>query len=311
MSSHSSLESEASILASSELVTQSFPNAKQTRTPEKSSDATGPMSRSTKMSAPTSQLRKPTSSVEDSHARTSPSQENGLALQVSDQDSSLRQHESLTLFSEMEDGFSLRMFPDSFPATTDEISESFSRRWPSSGFMTSPGECWTADTSECHSEGGEFSSLPSVLEADVQPRFFLSPRAAAGIIRRAEKRGKALPPHLDLALRELSAASVEASGQQTRTDKEPSSLQPSLPNGEKERAVRQETSVRTSSVRAFTQNTRDEVRYIGETGNHTGALAAQAGMKQTNYLHSEKMVRRLTPTECERLQGFPDGWTIP
>jgi DNA (cytosine-5)-methyltransferase 1 len=22
-------------------------------------------------------------------------------------------------------------------------------------------------------------------------------------------------------------------------------------------------------------------------------------------------VRRLTPTECERLQGFPDGWTLP
>ena len=22
-------------------------------------------------------------------------------------------------------------------------------------------------------------------------------------------------------------------------------------------------------------------------------------------------VRRLTPLECERLQGFPDGWTIP
>lgn len=24
---------------------------------------------------------------------------------------------------------------------------------------------------------------------------------------------------------------------------------------------------------------------------------------------SEYVVRRLTPTECERLQGFPDGWT--
>lgn len=23
----------------------------------------------------------------------------------------------------------------------------------------------------------------------------------------------------------------------------------------------------------------------------------------------EQQVRRLTPTECERLQGFPDGWT--
>ena len=22
-------------------------------------------------------------------------------------------------------------------------------------------------------------------------------------------------------------------------------------------------------------------------------------------------MRRLTPTECERLQGFPDGWTLP
>ena len=25
---------------------------------------------------------------------------------------------------------------------------------------------------------------------------------------------------------------------------------------------------------------------------------------------SEMKIRRLTPTECERLQGFPDGWTI-
>lgn len=24
---------------------------------------------------------------------------------------------------------------------------------------------------------------------------------------------------------------------------------------------------------------------------------------------SEYVVRRLTPMECERLQGFPDGWT--
>ncbi len=26
-------------------------------------------------------------------------------------------------------------------------------------------------------------------------------------------------------------------------------------------------------------------------------------------LHTGASVRRLTPTECERLQGFPDGWT--
>lgn len=30
---------------------------------------------------------------------------------------------------------------------------------------------------------------------------------------------------------------------------------------------------------------------------------------QMGYVASRMSVRRLTPTECERLQGFPDGWT--
>jgi site-specific DNA-cytosine methylase len=29
---------------------------------------------------------------------------------------------------------------------------------------------------------------------------------------------------------------------------------------------------------------------------------------QQHTLQNSK-IRRLTPTECERLQGFPDGWT--
>jgi DNA (cytosine-5)-methyltransferase 1 len=32
-------------------------------------------------------------------------------------------------------------------------------------------------------------------------------------------------------------------------------------------------------------------------------------MKQTTYLQQGWAVRRLTPRECERLQGFPDGYT--
>ena len=117
----------------------------------------------------------------------------------------------------------------------------------------------------------------------------------------------------------------------------------------------------------FQQNTRDEVRLMGGDGKIAGALAAQPGMKQQNYLafqskasanqsmnpseicpsidvgkaggmavwHENKQgelsidkdgiskalragashsyqgvgVRRLTPTEAERLQGFPDQWT--
>lgn len=57
---------------------------------------------------------------------------------------------------------------------------------------------------------------------------------------------------------------------------------------------------------AFTQNTRDEVREIG--GNITGALQAEPGMKKQTYVRTGYAVRRLTPTECARLQGFPDSY---
>ena len=91
---------------------------------------------------------------------------------------------------------------------------------------------------------------------------------------------------------------------------------------------------------AFAQNTRDEVRWVNGDGQIVGALAAEAGMKQTSYVaqqiaptltasndpsrspqsteitnqvaavHAASMaVRRLTPVECERLQGFPDNYT--
>jgi hypothetical protein len=81
--------------------------------------------------------------------------------------------------------------------------------WPdfkNSG-MGSPTECWTLNTSE-HSHtlgpshnGGVVCSLSDILETgDVPRRFFLTPKACAGILRRAEKRGKALPEVLRRAL---------------------------------------------------------------------------------------------------------------
>jgi len=92
---------------------------------------------------------------------------------------------------------------------------------------------------------------------------------------------------------------------------------------------------------AFAQNQRDEVRLMDKAG----ALAAEPGAKQQTYIAfsskdygadagkvapplramggvnandaggdstaiaSNMAVRRLTPLECERLQGFPDGYT--
>jgi DNA (cytosine-5)-methyltransferase 1 len=60
---------------------------------------------------------------------------------------------------------------------------------------------------------------------------------------------------------------------------------------------------------AFAQNTRDEVRLQGGDGQISGALGSDEGMKQRTYLATQLAVRRLTPTECEALQGFPRNYT--
>jgi DNA (cytosine-5)-methyltransferase 1 len=69
------------------------------------------------------------------------------------------------------------------------------------------------------------------------------------------------------------------------------------------------TTDRHGVAQVFQQNTRNEVRYIGGNGQIAGALMAEPGMKQQNYIHHNMAVRRLTPIECERLQGFPDDYT--
>lgn len=54
----------------------------------------------------------------------------------------------------------------------------------------------------------------------------------------------------------------------------------------------------------------------GAPSDTVNALKAQAGSTGKGdaapmaMLPATGTVRRLTPTECERLQGFPDGWTI-
>ena len=81
----------------------------------------------------------------------------------------------------------------------------FSGRWLDSG-MGTPTECWTLSTSESPSDASG-SSLQDVLETGPHlSRYFLSPKAAGGILRRAGRRGRELPAHLAEALSQLSRA---------------------------------------------------------------------------------------------------------
>lgn len=94
-----------------------------------------------------------------------------------------------------------------------------------------------------HSAAG-VSFLSDILETCVPQRYCLSPKACAGILRRAEKRGKPLPPMLDAALK--AQGGVGAVG--------------------------------------FVQNQHDKVRLMGGDGSICGALAAQPGAKGQTFV---------------------------
>lgn len=98
------------------------------------------------------------------------------------------------------------MFQGSLLQRVDATSTPSYRRWPNAGF-DDPTGFWTADISESPNDVAE-CSLSSVLETpeSVPDRFYLSPRAARGVLKRAKKRDRQLPPHLEAAL--LAVASM-------------------------------------------------------------------------------------------------------
>jgi hypothetical protein len=142
---------------------------------------------------------------QDSRAKTSRLREWGRALgfEASNLDSFTTLcgsfedaiHEPLSLKTST--GFSL--------VTEDETSPSYSRRWTNSG-MVSHGVCLTAKTSESPSNAVESTLLPSIETQEVPQKYFLSPNAAAGILRRTDRMGRNLPPSFRQSLEILAKA---------------------------------------------------------------------------------------------------------
>jgi site-specific DNA-cytosine methylase len=110
--------------------------------------------------------------------------------------------------------------------------------------------------------------LSQVLNPTAPARFSLSAKAASGILRRANRRGKVLPAALQTALESLA---------QSPDDLAKESIAPL-----------------TSHSSSLTQS----------------APALPSEEKEETVAMTSSSVRRLTPTECERLMGWPDGWTI-
>lgn len=144
-----------------------------------------------------------TSGQEDSHARTSQWREWGLELGLKGKglDSFMSLLDYLSKVAP--ELLSSRTFQASSLPTEAKTSESLFKRWPASGIL-SGGVCLTAGSLESPSHVSE-STLSDVIETtEAPPKYFLSPNAARGILRRADRMGRNLFPPLRSALEILS-----------------------------------------------------------------------------------------------------------
>lgn len=278
-----------------------------------------------------------TSSSGDSRARTSqlPDAERGFRL--SDQDSSLSLSELLESYGP--DGYWSRTFPDFSHRREVPTSRGSGTSLPNAG-MDWRGESWTANISESPS-GGVGSTLSDILEARVPRKYFLSPKAAAGILRRAERRGKALPPRLEQALTMLAGRDTTTKAMLSEQSTEPLGITGSpTPHSQQPQGITsprplklrtdttdeaaQEETEPTTSLATFSES-EDGIReqeillttpqlWLFDPPKQE-ATAGESFKTERPILLTEQgetlSVRRLTPTECERLQGMPDGWTVP
>ena len=121
------------------------------------------------------------------------------------------------------DGWFGRTSPASCRRLEDGTLVPYSGAWSNSG-MGSPTECLTLSISEWTALDGlslnddGVCSLSDILETgDVPQRYYLSAKACAGILRRAEKRGKELPTMLRLALQQVAGDLSEPETPEART----------------------------------------------------------------------------------------------
>jgi len=140
--------------------------------------------------------RQLTLSVGDSPVRTCQLPEKARVWLESEVDSGLSSVAFLKSLSP--GGRSSRMSPAYYPIGKDGTLPPSFKGWRNSGIYR-PGGSWTLNTTEWH-RNAAVCSLSRVLEAEVAQKFYLSARAARGILRRAAQRGKELPPRLRQAL---------------------------------------------------------------------------------------------------------------
>lgn len=203
------------------------------------------------------------------------------------------------------------------------------------------GDSSTLNIGECPNAERE-SLLSWILEDNVPQKYFLSARACRGILTRASRRGKALPDLLKTALMEMiewwenqtlfqpvvfdargngdSIIVPTITGDHESRVTDYTAIAVDLYNGAVTgdkaapitcRSIGSHSGPQVAEQRAFSEQSYDSFKQSesGGTLKGSGGAVGYGGESLVAEKAVRWIVRRLMPTECERLQGFPDGWT--
>lgn len=163
-------------------------------------------------------------------------------------------------------------------------------------------------------------------------KYFLSPKACMGILRRAKAKNKELPklletvlvqqgriaiastqtiPDLPIVEKQNSEHSAIPYAFQSYSELKASEIGATLKasggfssGGSENIVLQKEWTTRESQGYRVTINAKKACT-LSANG---GGLGAKTGLYLLKYA-DRYIVRRLTPLECERLQGLPDNWT--
>ena len=222
-----------------------------------------------------------------------------------------------------------------------EILAVSSVRWGKSG-MGGPTGCLTLNTLEYPKDADECLLLDVLEIGSLPQKYYLTPIACQGILRRAEKRGKELPILLQTALQHCALEITKESettklrgGKLIMTEKLAPTLQTSCndysradgftmmvyenhPSDSRVKPMGDVCQTVTSSWGTgggnipFVQQPIPEYyahQYCQDRVYSTKGISPALNCSQSHKFRLDMAVRRLTPTECERLQGFPDNYT--
>lgn len=187
-------------------------------------------------------------------------------------------------------GYLWRTFPDYSIQETDLTSITSSKRWMTSG-MAFHGECWTQNILE-HPNDVVVCTLSQVVEASSPLKYFLSKDQLQSLLKRDDARKMRL---------EKKNAQLKAKAKRERKPFQPLDITKTLmPKKLRDRIEMQITLL---------SNMPELDAFLRQDPKAKDSETMERLLRATPGAARMLSVRRMLPSEYERLQGFPKGWT--